>query len=245
MRAHCLRPAVLLLAASGCGGKVVVDVDQRGDEVSASATSVTSAASGGSATSGTGGAPTASAASSTAAGSTVATGVGGAAEPPCGSVAPSPDATFVSDPPANEGMTPDGMVLHKELSGYSNYGVLDAAADILYDGQTAQWVFEVPYVTISAATVVVSVSADDHYGVPISSYACELWAGDACVAEDPLPVMHGTPYASVFTAWYELTLPVVPPRGGVLVVTLSNLSKTADPLDWLAADWVELRLTTN
>jgi hypothetical protein len=133
-------------------------------------------------------------------------------------------------------------VLHKELDGYPNYGAADAAADILDDGQTAAWVFTVPNVAITSATLALSLSADDHAAVPISDYTMDLWTQNSCVFSGLAPVTHGMPFASQFTTWSELDLPASVTPGGTFKVTLSNTSMTGDPNDWIAVDWIELRL---
>lgn len=151
---------------------------------------------------------------------------------------------FASDPVPELSGDADSVVLHKELDGYPNYGTADDAADVLYDGETDRWVFDVPNLSITSVVLAFSMSADAHYQVPISSYAAQIWIGDTCTAELPLPVTHGMPYDDTFYTWTELALPAQATAGTELTVTMTNLSSTADPLDWIAVDWIELRLGT-
>jgi hypothetical protein len=249
------------LALWGCGTSVV---DETGSGA-ASSSSTTSPAGSGGATgsmtttgplSGTGGNVTTTTTGSGGAGGGGAgpggAGVGGAGpggagaggSPACvGGSPPTPDATAVSDPPEQVTMVSTGTVLHKELDGFPNYGATDTACDVLYDGNAAAWVFTVPNVAFTSATLALSLSADDHASVPIDQYALDVWSDGTCVFAGPAPITHGMPFGSIFTTWSELDLPVTPTPGGTFQVTVANRSMTGSPVDWIAVDWIELRLT--
>jgi hypothetical protein len=184
-----------------------------------------------------------------AGGSSTASGGGGAGGAPnagtCeGTAAPPANAVSASDPPPTEMQTSTSIVLRKELAGYPNYGVADSACDITYDGDADAWMFQVPNVPISSATLALSVVADDHASVPLDGYFCQVWAGNSCVFGDQAPVMHGAPFNADFSDWSELDVPVTVTPGNFLIVTFANRSTTGVASDWIGIDWIELRLTT-
>jgi hypothetical protein len=157
--------------------------------------------------------------------------------------APGATATSVSNPTATQTATSNGLVLHKELNAFANYGSQDGAADVLYDGQVGAWTFTIPSVTIKSATLVASVVADDHTNVPTSEYSFRMWVG-ACSYEGPsLP--HGSPGDARFTNWVPVTDVATLTPGSPFTLTISNTSTTGSTgINWIAIDWVELRLVT-
>jgi hypothetical protein len=169
---------------------------------------------------------------------------GGAGTASCeAGTAPGATATSVSNPAATQTTTSNGLVLHKELNGFANYGSQDGAADVLYDGQVGAWTFAIPSVTIKSAALVVSVVADDHAGVPTSEYSFRMWVG-SCSYEGPsLP--HGSPADTRFTNWVPVTEVATPTPGTSFTLTIANSSTTGSTgINWIGIDWVELRLVT-
>lgn len=67
------------------------------------------------------------------------------------------------------------LVLHKELSGYRNYGELDRASDILYSGESATWTFiNDSFPDFIPAHFTVQGVLDDHYTIPESDYTITI-----------------------------------------------------------------------
>jgi len=103
-------------------------------------------------------------------------------------------------------VTNDGLVLRKTLDAYKTFGGYDVA----YTGQTARWTFAVPRVSVTSATLVLSMSADDHATL-IGDYRYTVCSG-ARAYETPVVLPHGTPAGAAFDNWVEVSVPadVVP-----------------------------------
>jgi hypothetical protein len=158
----------------------------------------------------------------------------------CTGTPPAPNATAVSNPVPTQTTTATGVVLHMALDGFGNYGTT-GASDIVYEGQVGAWTFAVPNVTIKSASVVASMVADDH-GTPISEYSFALWSADCEYSGVALP--HGSPFASIFTDWVAVNDQASLTAGATYTVTIDNTSTTGSSTDWIAVEWIELRITT-
>lgn len=163
---------------------------------------------------------------------------------------PQQSASYFTDPPADEQRStlPDGqekIILRKELSGYQAYGAADAAADILYTGESATWPFPLPNGVDARdfdAQYRVSLTMDDHDWVSLGEYGVEAWANGELAATQTLPP-HGVPLGGPFTNWVTHAFEAQPNPNG-FAFSLLNTSRTASG-DWLAVDWVELELLPN
>ncbi|WP_024833609.1 hypothetical protein [Ruminiclostridium josui] len=136
------------------------------------------------------------------------------------------------------------IVLFKELTGYPNYGNPSRNADILYTGNQGTWTFDLPAFLVIAgnqrAQLVIRSVLDDHSSVPVNRYSARITINGTVVHNGPLSLQHGTPSGGMFTNWRNLTFDVRNLRRNNRV-TIVNTS-TAGPNDWIAFDWMELRL---
>lgn len=146
-----------------------------------------------------------------------------------------PCATFQSDAPAVMQRNGNGLVLRKTLDAYKTFGCYDVA----YTSQMARWTFEVPEAKILSATLVLSMSADDH-ATAIRQYRYRVRAGEDTYGT-PSELHHGLPMNAPFDNWTDVTVPARVASGETFVVTLFN-DAYAEPLDWIAVKWIELRL---
>lgn len=89
---------------------------------------------------------------------------------------------------------------------------------------------------MKSARLVLSMIADDH-ATPASDYRYIVQSFDT-----PIPLPHGLPAVAPFTNWIEVAVPVDVTPAETLTVTLTNASR-ASPHDWIAVQWIELRLT--
>jgi hypothetical protein len=166
----------------------------------------------------------------------------------CVSAMPPPANSFtiLSDPAQTETTSANGYVLHKALNGYPKYGQGDDSSDILYMGGVGVWTFSIPddagtAGTISSAALVVSVDGDDNASGLAVGYGFQLWANH-CVFSDEGNISHGAPYDSEFTNWIQLSYPAQLTSGATYVVTMANTTPTPD---FIAIEWIELRVTAN
>jgi hypothetical protein len=147
-------------------------------------------------------------------------------------------APVVTNPPAVTNIT-----LFKELTGYPNYGNPSGNADILYTGTRGTWTFNVqPFLFVPGnlrAQLVIRAVLDDHYNVPVNQYTARITVNGSVVHTGRVPLEHGTPAGSRFNNWRLLTFNINLRRNNT--VTIVNTS-TAGPNDWIAFDWMELRL---
>jgi|GEM_PF-2032035 len=168
-------------------------------------------------------------------------------------VATAQGSKFHTDPPAViKSMSQDLTVLHKELSGYGNYGTPDGRSDILYSTESDQWVFDLSKVhlpgSIAYAEVVVRLVLDDHYRVEAANYVgaikvngTEVFAGSFF---KDLEVPHGAPFGRRFNNWKEVSFKVSNLGLGENTISIEN--KTAGRVggDWIAIDSIQLRVHT-
>jgi len=158
------------------------------------------------------------------------------------SIPPAPTAMYASDPAAMQTVASNGYVLHKNLSGFPNYGE-DGAADVLYTSQSERWVFTIPSGNVVSASVVVSVVADDSNAV--GPYSFRLWASD-CQYDSTTPLPHGSPPGSGshrFNNWVQLSFPADVVSASNYVVGMLNTSSSSST-NWIAIQWIELRVAT-
>ncbi len=136
------------------------------------------------------------------------------------------------------------IVLFKQLTGYPNYGNPSRNADILYTGNQGTWTFDSPAFLIvpgnQRAQIVIRAVLDDHSSVPVNRYSARITINGSVVHNGPVPLQHGVPAGGMFTNWRDLTFNVPNLRRNNRV-TIVNTS-TAGPSDWMAFDWMELRL---
>ncbi len=136
------------------------------------------------------------------------------------------------------------IVLFKQLTGYPNYGNPSRNADILYTGTQGTWTFDSPAFLIvpgnQRAQIVIRSVLDDHSSVPVNRYSARITINGSVVHNGPVPLQHGMPAGGMFDNWRDLTFNVPNLRRNNRV-TIVNTS-TAGPSDWMAFDWMELRL---
>ncbi|MCX7923191.1 MAG: hypothetical protein N3B21_14460 [Clostridia bacterium] len=146
---------------------------------------------------------------------------------------------ILSDNPAVANVT-----LFKELTAYPNYGNPSGNSDILYTGNRGVWTFEVPpFLFVPGnlrAQLIIRAVLDDHSNVPVSRYSARITINGTVVHTGQLPLEHGVPAGSRFTNWRLLTFNVPNLRRNNRVVIVNT--STAGPNDWIAFDWMELRL---
>jgi len=157
-----------------------------------------------------------------------------------------PAALSAGDPPPILSNNPvrANIVLFKELSGYPNYGNPSRNADILYTGNRGVWTFDSPaflFVPGNLRTqLVIRAVLDDHSNVPVNRYSARITVNGNVVHNGRLPLEHGTPAGGIFSNWRDLTFDIANIRRNNSIV-IENTS-TAGPNDWIAFDWMELRL---
>ncbi|HEY9059502.1 MAG TPA: hypothetical protein VIO64_03210 [Pseudobacteroides sp.] len=150
------------------------------------------------------------------------------------------------DPPPVLSNNPPSIniVMFKELTGYPNYGNPSRNADILYTGNRGTWTFELPGIQQlllnQSAQVIIRAVLDDHNNVPINRYSARISINERVVHNGPVPLDHGTPAGSMFTNWKPLTFTINNIRR-MNRITIENTSRTG-PEDWMAFDWIEIRL---
>lgn len=136
------------------------------------------------------------------------------------------------------------IVLFKELTAYPNYGNPSRNADILYTGNRGSWTFETPaFLFVPGnlrAQIIIRAVLDDHSNVPVSRYSARITINGNVVHDGRLNLEHGVPAGGIFTNWRELTFNVTNLRR-ISRVTIENTS-TAGTDDWIAFDWMEMRL---
>ena len=134
--------------------------------------------------------------------------------------------------------------LFKELTAYPNYGNPSRNADILYTGNRGSWTFESPAFLFvpgnQRAQIVIRAVLDDHTNVPVNRYSARITVNGNVVHNGRLALEHGVPAGGIFTNWRELPFNITNLRR-VNRVTIENTS-TAGADDWIAFDWMELRL---
>jgi len=148
-------------------------------------------------------------------------------------------------PPVLSNPTPiPGTFLLKELTGYANYGYPSGNADILYTGNRGAWNFLLPYWLPSPQSLrgqlLIRTILDDHTDVPVTSYSLTITINGSVQFSGLAPMQHGSPPGGRFINWTLFTLNV-PNLSRNNRVVITNTS-TAGTNDWMAFDWMELRL---
>ena len=87
-----------------------------------------------------------------------------------------------------------------------------------------------------------SVAADDSDSGIASGYKFSLWSNSRTFTEDAGDIPHGAPFNSSFTNWIQRSFPAELTPGVTYLVTLDNTTPTSP--DFLAIDWIEVRVTT-
>lgn len=157
------------------------------------------------------------------------------------------DIGVVQDPPPVLSNNPatTSIVLFKELTAYPNYGNPSGNADILYTGNRGVWTFEIPaFLFVPGnlrAQIVIRAVLDDHTNVPVDRYSARITINGITVHTGRLPLVHGQPAGQQFTNWRLLTFNIANLRRNnrVVIVNTSNAGEN----DWIAFDWMELRLS--
>jgi len=148
-------------------------------------------------------------------------------------------AAWLTDPFASISQVGTTLILHKELSGFKNYGETDKAADVLYSGETGTWTFSSTGLPPGTAfQFVISGVLDDHYSVPEASYSMRVVVNGTEVFNAHPPFVHGTPYGKIFTNWQDLPVDA----NGNWSITITNTSPLASS-HWIAFDWIELHIS--
>lgn len=165
---------------------------------------------------------------------------------PQGEVLALQEPAMMSDPPPILSNPPPrvNIALYKELTGYPNYGNPSGNADILYTGNQGAWTFDLPFNPVPgpqlAAQILVRAVLDDHNAVPTRNYSAQIRINNSIVFSGILNLQHGTPPGAKFNNWKTLTfnIPNLRRQNRVVIV---NTSRT-NPDDWIALDWMELRV---
>ncbi len=134
--------------------------------------------------------------------------------------------------------------LFKELSAYPNYGNPSRNADILYTGNRGSWTFQSPaFLAVPGnqrAQAIIRSVLDDHANVPVNRYSARITINGTVVHDGRLLLQHGVPAGGMFTNWINLPFNIVNPRR-TNRITIENTS-SAGTDDWIAFDWMEIRL---
>lgn len=150
-----------------------------------------------------------------------------------------PQTPLLSNTPVTATIT-----LFKELTAYPNYGNPSRNADILYTGNQGTWTFESPAFLFvpgnQRAQIIIRAVLDDHSNVPVNRYSARIRINGNVVHNGAVPLQHGTPVGGIFTNWRELRFNI-PNLRRVTRVQIENTS-SAGNTDWIAFDWMELRL---
>ncbi len=134
--------------------------------------------------------------------------------------------------------------LFKELTGFPNYGNPSRNADILYTGNQGTWTFDSPAFLVvpgnQRAQLVIRAVLDDHVNVPVNRYSARITINGSIVHNGRLALQHGSPAGGMFINWRDLTfnMPSLRRSNRVSIVNTSNVG----PNDWIAFDWMEIRL---
>jgi len=161
-------------------------------------------------------------------------------------------AAYLTDP--SQVVTSSGSVvtIFKELSGYDNYGEQDGAADILYSTESGTWQFDLAAAGITPSSVVSAevnarLALDDHYDRPASDYTGTMSVNGQQEFNGNLVsqnVAHGVPFSEPFNNWATVSLEnVQPSNSSTWNLQINNTTNGNVGGDWIAVDWIELRLT--
>ncbi len=150
-----------------------------------------------------------------------------------------------TDPPPviSNNPTIPSISFFKELTGYPNYGNPSGNADILYTGNRGVWTMDIaPFLLVPGnqrAQIIISAVLDDHYNVPVRQYSLRITVNDTVVHNGPVNLEHGRPSGGRFNNWQPLTFNINVRRNNRIVI--ENTSSSG-PNDWIAFDWMEIRL---
>jgi hypothetical protein len=138
------------------------------------------------------------------------------------------------------------LTLFKELTGFPNYGNPSGNADILYTGTRGVWTFQIPAPLFllggREAQIAIRGVLDDHYNVAESRYTARIIINNIVVFNGRVPFIHGRPEGGIFNNWRELVLNITNLRRNNRVEIINT--STTNPDDWIAFDWMELRMAT-
>ncbi len=155
---------------------------------------------------------------------------------------------LLSDPTPAISFSGDIVTLHKELNGYEKYGSADGASDILYNGDTGSWVFNLSslglsYSDFSKASLTASLVLDDN-SIPSSKYsmAINLLGTDVFAnLTDTIGLVHGSPHSGPFTNWKIVSFdPIALDGANSLFVQMTNNTSASS---WIGIDYIALELT--
>lgn len=160
---------------------------------------------------------------------------------------PGTEFGFVDPPPIlSNNPVSTNITLFKELSGFPNYGNPSGNADILYTGNRGVWTFDVPALLAAGglftAQLVISAVLDDHYDVPVRLYSARILFNGSSIFSGQLNLAHGRPAGALFNNWRQLTFNIQNLRRNNRI-EIVNTSNTG-PNDWIALDWMEIRVVT-
>jgi hypothetical protein len=160
-------------------------------------------------------------------------------------------AAYITNPPGTVTRNGGVVTIRKELSGYENYGA-EGLADVLYSNETAGWGFDLAAAgvapeSVNIAEVRAGLVLDDHYDRPATEYVGAVHVNSNILFEGSftgLGMQHGAPFGEQFTNWQTFSrLVTAPPTGTDWNVIIANNTEGAVGGDWIAIDWIELRLT--
>jgi hypothetical protein len=136
--------------------------------------------------------------------------------------------------------------LFKELTAYPNYGNPSGNADILYTGDRGTWTFDIPAFLfvpgqLTNAEIIIRGVLDDMNVTPADRYSARITVNGSVVHTGRVPLEHGRPLGAQFNNWRELRfrIPNIRRNNRVVIENTSN----ARPNDWIAFDWMELRVS--
>ena len=160
----------------------------------------------------------------------------------------SPTLLAQQDPPPllSDNPATTTLSLFKELTAYPNYGNPSRNADILYTGNRGSWTFRSPaFLAVPGnqrAQVIIRAVLDDHANVPVNRYSARITINGTVVHDGRVNLEHGVPAGGMFTNWINLPFDIANLRR-TNRVTIENTS-SAGANDWMAFDWMEIRLFT-
>jgi hypothetical protein len=154
---------------------------------------------------------------------------------------------LLSDPTSTISYSGNTVTLHKELSGYGNYGIADNGSDILYSGDSGSWTFNLASFGLSPsdfskASLTASLTLDDtslptyNYSMSINLLGADVFSGPT----DTINLIHGSPHGSTFTNWTNVSFDS-PTIADPFTVTMQNT--TSSQSGWIGIDYIELKLT--
>lgn len=157
---------------------------------------------------------------------------------------------ILTNPTPTTIVSDNAITLRMDLNGYPNYGVADTASDVLYTGDSGNWIFNfsdlgVDINNYDIASVTASLILDDHYARPSSNYFMKIDISGVTAFNgqtDTLGIVHGSPYGAEFVNWTSHTFDasLIDP----LIITIQNNSTNTYMGDWIAIDYLEVKLSS-